>query len=231
MIKEIFGKKIGMTQFFDEDGDLIGVTLLEVEPVSILEEVKYSTKKAVKIGFCKVSEKRIKKLSKPWQGYFNKLGISPYKFIREVSFDENTTAGEEVNQELDTQKPKVSETESQNKLNTEKKVGVEIFKQGEIVDVRSKSKGKGFAGGMKRHGWHGQPGSHGSTSHRRIGSAGSSAYPSRIVKGHRMPGHMGDAYRTVRNLKVLKADQEKQLLFVIGSVPGSRGSWVKIIKK
>lgn len=230
MIKEIFGKKIGMTQFFDGEGDLIGVTLLEVEPVSILEEIKYPAKTAVKIGFCQAPEKRINKLSKPQQGYFKKLGINPYKFVREVPLDGNTNA-EEEKQSSDAQKPEVSETESQNKQRTEKKVGVEIFKEGEIVDVRSKSKGKGFAGGMKRHGWQGQPGSHGSTTHRRIGSAGSSAYPSRIVKGHRMPGHMGDAYRTVRNLKVLKADPERQLLFIIGSIPGSRGSWVKIVKK
>lgn len=230
MIKEIFGKKIGMTQFFDGEGDLIGVTLLEVEPVSILEEIKYPAKTSVKIGFCQVSEKGIKKLSKPQQGYFKKLGINPYKFVREVPLDGNTKV-EEVKQELDPHKPEVSEIESRNEQKMEKKAGVEIFKEGEIVDVRSKSKGRGFAGGMKRHGWHGQPMSHGSMTHRRIGSAGSSAYPSRIVKGHRMPGHMGNAYRTVRNLKVLKIDQEKQLLFVIGSVPGSRGTLVKIIKK
>ena len=99
-----------------------------------------------------------------------------------------------------------------------------------MVDVRAKTKGKGFAGGMRRHGWSGQPRSHGSTTHRRIGSAGASAYPSRIIKGLNMPGHMGNSFRTTKNLRVVKVDKEKDLLFVSGSIAGARGALVCIKK-
>jgi large subunit ribosomal protein L3 len=207
MIKEIFGKKIGMTQIFNEDGDLVGVTLVEIEPACILEKVEYPTKTKVKIGCFKVEEKKIDKIKKPILGYFNKLGVSPYKLIREVE-----PSGEEIE--------------------SKKEVGIEIFDKGDIVDVRAKTKGRGFAGGMKRHNWRGQPASHGSTTHRRIGSAGTTTYPGRILKGHRMPGHMGNVYRTIRNLEILNVDKEKGLIFIKGSVPGSRGTVVKIkIKK
>lgn len=209
MIREIYGKKVGMTQIFDQEGDVHPVTLLEVEPVCILEKMEYSGKTRVKIGVFPVSEKKATKLKKPLLGYFKKLGVGPYKLIKEVEPEPGVD---------------FSFKESQDS----RKVGVEIFAEGELVAVRAKSKGKGFTGGMKRHGWSGQPKSHGSTSHRRIGSVGSSAYPSRIIKGLGMPGHMGDKFRTVANLKVVKADKNNNLLFVEGSVPGSRGTIVMI---
>jgi 50S ribosomal protein uL3 len=109
-------------------------------------------------------------------------------------------------------------------------VGVEIFKEGEIVDVRAKTKGRGFAGGMKRHGWHGGPATHGHTSHRRIGSNGANTDPGRVVKGHRMPGHYGNAWRTVKNVKVVRIDKEKNLLFIHGAVPGCKGTIVNVKK-
>ena len=109
-----------------------------------------------------------------------------------------------------------------------RKIGIEIFNEGDVVDVRAKTKGRGFAGGMKRHGWSGQPGSHGSTSHRRIGSAGACAYPGEIVKGHRMPGHMGNSFRTIKNLEILKVDKDHSLLFIKGAIPGARGNVVKL---
>jgi len=111
-----------------------------------------------------------------------------------------------------------------------REVGVEIFNQGERVDVRAVTKGKGFAGGMKRWGWSGQPSTHGHTTHRRLGSAGSSAYPSRIIKGIHMPGHLGNKFRTIKNLQILKVDKDKNLLFIKGSVPGSRNTVVRIAK-
>ena len=205
MIREIYGKKIGMTQVFDEEGNLLPTTLIEVEPIYVLEKVEYPTKTKAKIGCFKIQEKKIGKVKQPVKGYFDKLGISPYKLIREVDIEEGA-------------------------LVDPCQIGVEIFEVGEKVDVRAKTKGKGFAGGMKRHGWSGQPAAHGHTTHRRLGSAGASAYPSRIIKGLGMPGHMGDSFRTTKNLKVLKVDKEKDLLFIQGNVPGARGSIVSLRK-
>jgi large subunit ribosomal protein L3 len=213
MLREIFGKKIGMTQIFNGDGNLKGVTLIEIEPVLLLDVVKYAKTIKVRIGCFKIGNNKISKVKKPVLGYFNKLGVSPYRLIREVEA------------EKDSDLSFIEEKESKNR-----EVGIEIFKDGEIVDVRAKTKGKGFAGGMRRHGWHGGPRSHGSTTHRRIGSAGASTYPARVIKGHRMPGHMGDVYRTTKNLKIVKIDKDKKLLFIEGSIPGSKGCIVKIRK-
>lgn len=241
MIKEIFGKKIGMTQIFNEEGNLQGVTLVEVDPVGILEEINYPKKKVVKIGCFKLSPAKAKKVKKPVLGYFNKLGVPPYKYIREVIADDKPFPGEdkaaapvkdsvpegEAVPEKDINDKKVNK----DKEDKNKEVGVDIFKEGEIINVRARSKGKGFCGGMRRHGWSGQPKSHGSMTHRRIGSAGSSSFPSRIIKGLHMPGHMGNAYRTVKNLKIGKIDKDKNLVFINGSIPGSRGTVVKLIKR
>jgi len=194
-----------MTHIFDEEGNQIAATLVEVKPVCILEKVVYPTKEKVKIGCFKLPENKKKKMKKPILGYFNKLGIKDYyTVIKEVEPEEN--------------------------VEVKKEVGIEIFSEGELVDVRAKTKGKGFQGGMKRHNWSGQPKTHGSMTHRRIGSAGASTFPGRIVKGHRMPGQEGCEYRTVKNLKILKVDKEKQLLFIKGAIPGYRGAIVHIKK-
>lgn len=204
MLREIFGKKIGMTQIFDDQGNLVSVTLVEVEPVCILEKLERPTKTKVKIGCFKLNDKKAARLKKPIIGYFGKLGISPYKIIKEV--------------------------DAQEEVEAKKEVGIEIFNEGDKIDIRGKTKGKGFAGGMRRHGWSGQPSSHGSTTHRRIGSVGASAYPSKIIKGLRMPGHMGNVNRTVKNSKILKIDKDKNVIFVKGAVPGSRGTILTIKK-
>jgi len=262
MIKEIYGKKIGMTQLFNETGELLTTTLIEVEPVYVLEKVDYPTKSVVKIGCFKLSEKKAEKASKPIKGYFAKIGIPVHKLIKEVSVDKdasfsfdskNNGGSEKVDQKIASEtvdqnqasgeskksevveptesdkSPRDEEVEQKNKRNP-REFGVEIFKEGELLDVKAKSKGRGFTGGMKKYGWAGQPGGHGSTMHRRPGSIGASAYPSRVMKGKHMPGHMGDVYRTVKNLKVLKVDQDKNLLFIEGSIPGSRGALVRLIK-
>ncbi len=259
MIREIFGKKLGMTQIFDKEGTLLGVTLIEVEPVCVLEEITYPTKKRAKVGCFKWPENRLNHVKKPLLGYFKKLGVSPYKFIREVAFDgsafpaasEAVKPAEEVKppeeaKSADAAKPAEAvksaegaeavkpeqkdskEVENASALNRE--VGVELFAEGEIVNVHGTTKGRGFAGGIKRHGWHGGPSAHGSMTHRRIGSNGSNTDPGRVVRGHRMPGHMGVDYRVVKNLKVVKIDKEKNLLFIEGSIPGARGSVVSVAK-
>jgi len=204
MLKEIFAKKLGMTQFFDSDGNLIPTTLLEVEKAFVFENIKYPNKTKAKIGFCKLEENRINKISKPLLGCFKKLNTSVYKFIKEV-----LTSGD---------------------VETNKEYGVEIFNEGDIIDIRGLTKGRGFAGGIKRHNWHGGPLSHGSMTHRRIGSNGSNTDPGRVLRGHRMPGHYGNEYRTVKNLKIVKIDKEKNILFVEGAVPGAKGNLLKIKK-
>lgn len=239
MIREIFGKKIGMTQIFDKDGTHLGVTLVEVEPVCVLEEITYPTKKRAKVGCFKWPENRLNHVKKPLLGYFKKLGVSPYKFIREVAFDGSAfPVDASVSPEI--VKPaegaeavsaeNIDSKEVQKPQTLKREVGVELFNEGDIVTIHGTTKGRGFAGGIKRHGWSGGPGGHGSMTHRRIGSNGANTDPGRVVRGHNMPGHMGNVYRVVKNLKVVKIDKEKNLLFIQGSVPGARGSVVSVAK-
>ncbi|MFZ2938667.1 MAG: 50S ribosomal protein L3 [Candidatus Omnitrophota bacterium] len=159
--------------------------------------------KNVQLGFDLIAEKKLKK---PIAGIFKKLNISPRKYIREISKDASLEykVGEELK--------------------------VSIFKVGDFVDVSGISLGKGFQGGMKRWHWQGGPMTHGSTSHRRVGSIGSTTTPGRVFRGHHMPGHMGAAQVTTQNLKVVKIDMENNLLLVRGSVPGYKNSYL-IVKK
>ncbi len=159
--------------------------------------------KAVQLGFEKADEKRLKK---PVAGYFKKLNLSPMKIIREVLKD------------------------AQGEYKVGQEIKVDLFKTGDFVDITGTSIGKGFQGGMKRWHWHGGPQTHGSTSHRRVGSIGSTTTPGRVWKGHHMPGHMGAATVTTQNLKVVKVDVENNLLLVEGSVPGHKNNYL-IIKR
>jgi len=207
MIKEIVGKKLGMTQIFDEEARRRGVTVVEVEPVCILEKVEYPRKGLkARIGCFRVEESKIHGIRKPQRGYFEKLGVACYKMIKEVDV---------INPQ---------------EVELKKEVGVEIFSEGEKVNVRAKTKGRGFQGGMKRYGWAGQPASHGSTTHRRIGSAGATTFPGRVIKGLHMPGHMGNKFVTIKNLEVVKVDKEKGIIFLEGAVPGPNGGLVYIKK-
>lgn len=157
----------------------------------------------IQIGFDPVDESRVKK---PILGYFKKLNITPCKLIKEVSKEDDLEY--KVGQELK----------------------VDLFKEGDFVDVNGISKGKGFQGGMKRWGWSGGPKTHGSTSHRRIGSLGSSTTPGRVFKGHHLPGHMGNRKFTLQNLRVIKVDAQNNLLLVKGAVPGGKNSYLLINK-
>jgi len=159
--------------------------------------------KSVQLGFEKVSEKRLKK---PLLGHFKKLNLSPMKIIREVFKD------------------------SQVEYKVGQEIKVDLFKAGDFVDVTGTSIGKGFQGGMKRWHWHGGPQTHGSTSHRRVGSIGSTTTPGRVWKGHHMPGHMGNITVTAQSLKVIKVDVDNNILLVKGSVPGYKNNYL-IIKK
>ncbi len=206
MVEGLIGKKIGMTQIFDENGNVAPVTLIKVGPCTVIqkktkEKDGYS---AIQMGF--LEEKSIKKPTKPVMGHFSKSGIPPVRILREFRFAE---------------KAKVKEGDQ---------FFVDIFQEGEKVYIIGASKGKGFAGVVKRWGFHGGKRTHGSMFHRKAGSIGASAYPSRVVKGKKMPGQMGNKRVTIKNLTVIQADKENNLLVVKGAIPGARGGYL-LIKK
>lgn len=196
----LLGKKIGMTQVFSEDGKRIGVTVIEAGPCPILA-VK---EKSVQLGFDLVNKPD--RLKKPLLGYFKKLNVGPVRFIREFLRE----SGREY---------KIGEV-----------LKVDLFKPGDFVDITGTSIGKGFQGGVKRWHWKGGPASHGSMSHRRPGSIGSTTTPGRVWKGHHMPGHMGACRVTTQNLAVIKVDAQNNLLLVKGAIPGHKNSYL-IIRK
>ncbi len=227
MVKEVFGKKIGMTQIFGQEGRLLPVTLVEVEPVYFLEKVSYPGKQMAKVGVFQVNENKISKVKKPQQGYFAKVKAPAFRMIKEVKIDGKSQDG---GAQKGAEKKEDLAEEGKEKKDSFY-FGINIFKEGEKITVRSKTKGKGFAGVIKRHNTHRQPSSHGSGMHRRVGSVGASATPSRIMKNKKMPGHLGSAYRTVKNLEILKIDTENKILFIKGSIPGSRKNILRITKQ
>jgi len=202
MTKGILGKKIGMTQVFAENGELIPVTVIEATPNVVLQKKTAETDgyEAIQIGF---ADKREKLANKPEQGHAAKANTAPKRFVREIRNADMTAY--EVGQE----------------------VKVDIFANGDIVDVTGTSKGKGFQGSIKRHGQSRGPMSHGSRYHRRPGSMGPVA-PNRVFKNKALPGQMGGEKVTVQNLQIVKVDVERNLLLVKGNVPGSKKSYVTI---
>jgi large subunit ribosomal protein L3 len=199
MISGLLGKKIGMTQFFDKEGNVVPVTALEVGPCYVLG-LKESPKKVV-IGFDEIRESRC---SKPRLGFFKKAKAPALRTIREFRSTDNATY--QVGQEIK----------------------ADFFRPGDYVIVIGTSIGKGFQGGMKRHNWHGGDAAHGSMHHRRIGSAGANTFPGRVIRGKTMPGHMGDARVTVQNLRVMHVDVENNMILVHGAVPGGKNGLVSI---
>ena len=200
MVEGLLGRKVGMSQIFNEEGECLPVTLLEVGPCTVLESIEVRGQKRVRVGYMECKERKVKK---PQRGYFRKLGLSAcYRYIKEIPVVE------------------------QKELKTGDVLTVEVFKDVSVVDVRGRTKGRGFAGGMKRWNMAGQPRSHGHTIHRKIGSVGGTTDPARIFKGKRMPGHYGFENVLVHNLKIVQVDSENNLLAVKGSVPGPRGNIV-----
>ncbi len=203
MKKAIIGRKVGMTQIFDEKGNVIPVTAIEAGPCTVIQikTVETDGYDAVKLGFGEIKEK---KLNRPDNGVFKKLKIEPKKHLREFRLDnmEGITLGSEVK--------------------------ADIFAAGEKIDVQGITKGKGFQGVIKRHGQHRGPMGHGSMYHRRPGSMGPTSTPGRVFKGKKLPGHMGVDTVTIQNLEVVKVDLDKNVILVKGSVPGNKGSILKI---
>ncbi|WP_312473847.1 50S ribosomal protein L3 [Neobacillus sp.] len=202
MTKGILGRKIGMTQVFAENGNLIPVTVVEVAPNVVLQKKSAESDGyvAVQVGF---EDKRDKLANKPEKGHVAKANTAPKRFIREFRGDD--LAGYEVGQE----------------------VKVDIFAVGDLVDVTGISKGKGFQGVIKRHGQSRGPMAHGSRYHRRPGSMGPVA-PNRVFKGKLLPGRMGGDQITVQNLEIVKVDTERNLLLIKGNVPGAKKALLKI---
>ncbi len=202
MNKGIIGKKLGMTQVFAEDGAAVGVTAIEVEP-SVIVQVKTKDKDgydAIQLGYGRIKQKNV---SKPLQGHFNKANKGNFRILKEFS----AQAGKhEAGQEI----------------------AASIFQAGDYVDVVGTSKGKGFQGVVKRHGFHGGRATHGSMFHRAPGSIGASADPSRVFKGTKLPGHMGSVRKTIQNLQVWQVRPDINLLLLKGSIPGSKNGFVLI---
>ncbi len=208
MVDGLIGKKLGMTQVFDEKGSVIPVTAIKAGPCVVVQKKGkepdgYS---AVQLGY--VEFVRPSRVNKPRDGHFKKAGVPPCRILREFRFKD----GEEV--------PNVGEQILVNN----------VFQANDVVDVLGTSKGRGFAGLLKRHKFGGGVATHGSMFHRAPGSIGASAYPSRVLPGMRAAGHMGNKNFTIRNLRVVRVQEEENILLVKGAVPGCNGGYV-IIKK
>ena len=203
MKKGIIGRKVGMTQIFDEKGNVIPVTVIEAGPCTVaqVKTVETDGYDAVQLGFGEVKDKHI---NKPEKGHFAKSGLEAKKHLREFRLEsvEGVKVGDEVK--------------------------ADVFEAGEKVDVQGISKGKGFQGVIKRHGQHRGPMGHGSMYHRRPGSMGSTSTPGRVFKGKKLPGHMGRVTITIQNLDVVRVDMDKNVILLKGSVPGAKGSILKI---
>jgi large subunit ribosomal protein L3 len=201
-MKGIIGKKLGMTQIFAEDGTLVPVTVIQAGPVRVVQKKNKERDgyDALQLGFEEI--KKEKKVNKPMMGHFKRASVPPYRVLREIKEMEGFNEGDEIR--------------------------VDIFQKGEKVSVTGRSKGRGFQGVMKRHGFSGGPGSHGSMFNRAPGSIGQCSFPSRVFKNKGMPGHMGNTQVTVKNLEIVDIKVEQNLMLVKGAVPGANGGYVVI---
>lgn len=201
----LIGRKVGMMQWFDERGNAFAATVVQAEP-NVVVQVRTPERDgypALQLGYGRVKEKNV---TRPLKGHFARAGAPPKRYLREFRVEDvsDYKPGQEIT--------------------------VEIFREGEKVDVSGISKGKGFQGVMKRHGFGGGPASHGSDSHRRPGSIGSMAATGKVFKGKKMAGHMGAERVTVQGLEVLKTDPAKNLIVLKGAIPGPRGALVELRK-
>ncbi len=203
MQKAILGKKLGMTQIFTEDGAVIPVTVIEAGPVVVVQRktVENDGYDSVQVGYGDVKEKA---LSKPEKGHLNKANVALKRHLKEFRFDDCAA------------------------YNVGDEIKADVFAAGDKIDVTGTSKGKGFAGAIKRWGAHRGPMSHGSGYHRGVGSMGACSTPSRVMKNKKLSGHMGVEQVTVQNLDIVRVDAEKNLLLVKGAVPGPKGGLLTI---
>jgi large subunit ribosomal protein L3 len=206
-VKGIIGRKVGMTQVYAEDGQTMPVTVLEAGPCVVVQRKSMDRDGYVAVQLGLVEARGTPRVTKPMKGHFDKAGLPPCRVLREfrVTDDSETKVGD--------------------------RVSVNLFAAGDKVIVTGVSKGRGFQGVIRRHGFAGGKATHGSMFHRAPGSIGASAYPSRVLKGTRAAGHLGSDRVSVRNLEVVRVDAPNNLLVVRGSVPGAGGSYVVIRKK
>ncbi len=207
IVEGLIGKKIGMTQIFDEEGNVIPVTVLKVGPCAVVQKKTKERDGYDSVQLTLLEEKPPKRVPKPLEGHYKKAGLEPQRILKE--FKVNYQEGE---------------------IKEGDKITVEIFKDIDKVDVTGISKGKGFQGVMKRHGFAGGPAAHGSKFHRAPGSIGSTTFPGRVFPGKKLPGRMGGKTVTVIGLKVVRVDVERNLMLVKGAVPGANGSYVFVRK-
>ncbi|MBZ0160442.1 MAG: 50S ribosomal protein L3 [bacterium] len=205
----LLGKKVGMTQLFTDNGDAVPVTIIEAGPCPVVQRRTVSTDgyEAIQIGY--QAERKARRITKPLKGHFDKAKVAPQKHLREFRLESPESSKYTVGQILT----------------------VVLFEPGEKVRVAGITKGKGFQGGVKRWGYRGGPETHGSMFHRAPGSIGASSFPSRVFKGHHMPGRMGTDTASVKGLKVVKVLPEQNLVLVKGAVPGPAGGLVTICKR
>lgn len=205
MAKAILGRKLGMTQIFTEEGQVVPVTVVESGNNIVVQNktVENDGYNAIQIGFGAIKESKV---NSPMKGHFAKAGVAPVKFIREMRL------------------------ENASEYNVGDTIGVDIFSSGELVDVTGTSKGKGFAGGIKRHNFARGPMGHGSKSHREPGSTGAmiSGHGGRVLKGKKLPGHMGSEKVTVQRLTVVRVDADRNLLLIKGAIPGPKKGLVVV---
>lgn len=202
MGKGLLGKKLGMTQVFSDTGEVVPVTVIQAGPCVVVQKKTEETDgySAIQLGFADKSERRT---NKPMKGHFSKAGASPKKTVREIR------------------------TQSVDEYEVGQVIKADLFAPGDVVDITGTSKGKGFAGVIKRHNFHRGPMSHGSMYHRRTGSLGATD-PARVFKGRKLPGRMGGDTVTISGLEVVQVDAERDLILVKGSVPGPRGGHVLV---
>ncbi len=213
MINGIIGKKVGMTQLFAADGTVTPVTVIKAGPCVVVQKKSAAGRDgydAVQLGLVEERPVKLKNVTKPMQGHFEKTGagVPPTRVLKEIRLD-GANGGE---------------------VNVGDKVLVDQFNEGDSIELIGKSKGRGFQGTIKRHHFNRGPESHGSMNVRRPGSIGQSAYPSRVIKGTRSSGHMGDRRVTVKGLTVARVDVENNLLMIRGAVPGANGTVVVVRK-
>ena len=211
MVNGIIGRKVGMTQIFAEDGTVTPVTVVKAGPCVVVQTKSAAGKdgyNAVQLGLVEDKPIKLKNVTKPMRGHFEKTGnnVPPTRILKEIRLD------------------------SEADVNIGDQIKVDQFADGDKIEVVGKSKGKGFQGTIKRHNFHRGPESHGSMSVRAPGSIGQSAYPSRVIKGSRSSGHMGDERVTVKGLTIARVDVENNIIMIRGAVPGANGSLV-VVKK
>lgn len=204
-MKELYGKKLGMTQYQNEDGIVVPVTVIEAYPMVVVSKKTIDKEgyNAIVVGFADVKEN---KLNKPQRGVFAKAGVAAKKYVREIKI------------------------ENPDEYEIGSTITLDVLQAGDHVDVHGVSKGKGFAGVIKRHGLHRGPTTHGSNYHRRPGSMSAGTNPGRVFKNKKLAGHMGAVNRTALNLEIIKVDTEKNAVLVKGSVPGAKNTVVNLTK-